>query len=160
MNASRTCNSCAHGFSLIELMVVMLIFMVVAGLGTLCLGRSLGHEETRGAAQTWQAACAWTQLGVLWQGGSGRVTCARGYLAIAHSASRFGGVQAACGSSTSVSSTLARWTLPDGVSVVFSGALASPDGGGSILFRSPGAGFRVAVRPESGLAVRSWVGDE
>lgn len=148
------------GLSIIELLIVMLVLTVLASVGAAYLGRTLQHQETRGAAQAWQAACAWAQLGVVWRGGSGRVSYTGGSLSVAHSAALFGGELGPCGSATWVSGNVPRWTLPDGVSVAFGGALASPDGGGSIFFQSPGVGYRVVVRPVSGLTGRSWVGDQ
>jgi prepilin-type N-terminal cleavage/methylation domain-containing protein len=150
----------ARGFTLVEVVLAVAVLCAVAAAGSLSLAHGLQHQETRGAAQTWQAEVAWTQVGVLWHGGSARAAYAGGGMSIAHSANLFGGSFGAVAPATSTDSNVTRWTRPDGVSLAFSGVLASPDGGGSVFFRSSGLGYRVVVRPETGLTVRSWAGEE
>ena len=144
------------GFTLIELTLVVATLCIVAAIGTTSLARGLQHQEARGAAQAWQAASAWAQVGVLWQGGSGRLSYAGGAISLSHSASLFGGDMGAVAPAAAADSNLARWTRDEGVTVSFSGLLASPDGGGSIFFRHPDGSYRVTVRPETGFTTRSW----
>ena len=96
----------------------------------------------------------------MWRGGQARLVSAGGALSISHDASLFGGDSVATAPPVSVDSNLSRWLRDQGTTVSFSGTLASPDGGGSLFFESPGGSYRVTVRPETGLAVRSWLADE
>ena len=146
----------AAGYSLIELLVVLAILGSVGALGTVSVAHGLRHQEARGAAQVWQAASAWTQVGVLWRGGSGRLTYQGGDLSLSNDASLFGGALGGVAAAAPVDSNLKRWAKNGGISVAFSGALASPDGGGSIFFDSWSGSYKVTVRPETGLTVRSW----
>jgi hypothetical protein len=52
---------------------------------------------------------------------------------------------------------LTRWRDEGGVAVEFSGGLGSPDGGGSVYFDALAGSYRVVVRPESGLTIRTRV---
>ena len=148
------------GYSLIEVLVVVAILGAVGGLGTLSLCHGVRHQEARGAAQVWQAGSAWTQVGVLWRGGSGRLTYRAGDLSLSNDAALFGGALGLMAPVTPTETNLARWAKDGGISVAFSGTLASPDGGGSISFDSWAGACRVTVRPETGLMVRSWAGAE
>jgi prepilin-type N-terminal cleavage/methylation domain-containing protein len=150
----------AAGYSLIEVLVVLAILGLAGGVGSLSLSHGLRHQEARGAAQVWQAASAWTQVGVLWRGGSGRITYSGGDLSLSHAASLFGGDLGMVAPAAPVDTNLTRWAREGGVSVSFSGVLASPDGGGSVFFNSWTGSYRVTVRPETGLMVRSWVAVE
>lgn len=144
------------GYSLIELLVVVAILGLAGTLGAVSLCQGLRHQEARGAAQVWQAASAWTQVGVLWRGGSGRLTYQEGDLSLSNDASLFGGALGGVAPAAPVDTNLQRWAKYGGVSIAFSGTLASPDGGGSIFFDSSRGSYRVTVRPETGLTVRSW----
>jgi prepilin-type N-terminal cleavage/methylation domain-containing protein len=145
------------GYSLVELLVVVAILGSAGLIGSLSLLHGLRHQEARGAAQVWQAGAAWTQVGVLWRGGSGRITYSGGELSLTHDVSLFGGDLGMVAPAAPVDTNLTRWAREGGVSVSFSGVLASPDGGGSVFFDSWTGSYRVTVRPETGLMVRSWV---
>jgi hypothetical protein len=145
------------GFTLVELTLAVATLCIVVTIGSVSLARGLQHQEARGAAQAWQAASAWAQVGVLWQGGSGRLSYSGGAISLSHSASLLGGDMGAVAAAVAADSNSTRWIRDGGVTVSFSGVLASPDGGGSIFFRHPDGSYRVTVRPETGFTTRSWM---
>ena len=59
-----------RGHTLIELAVAVALLGVCTVAGIISLASGVGAQEARGAAQSWQAAAAWAQVGVLWHGGS------------------------------------------------------------------------------------------
>jgi prepilin-type N-terminal cleavage/methylation domain-containing protein len=143
------------GFSLLELMFVLALLGVCAALGALVGARALEAREAKGAAQGWQAAAGWAQVGVLWFGGRTEVDSGDGSLALRNDRVLCGGNLQAALPESSVTSNVPRWLTASGVRVTFGGAQASPDGGGSLFFGTGRAVYRVTVRPESGLTVRS-----
>lgn len=149
----------SNGFSLIELVVVLAVLGMCLAASIATLTSGLSRQGGRGAAQDWQATAAWAQVGVLWHGGD----AAAGYgcegLAASHSYELCGGDLGSTAPSVSVSANVTRWIDVEGVSVSFGGSLASPNGGGSLYFHASQSSYRVIVRPESGLTVRSWVQD-
>jgi prepilin-type N-terminal cleavage/methylation domain-containing protein len=145
------------GFSLVEVLVVMSILAILLAAGAGALGAGLGTQKARGAAQSWQAASAWAQVGVLYQGGATRVSYDGCVLTLSHEFGLCGGDLGSSPPAVGVESNVARWDRGAGVQVSYSGALASPDGGGSLFFAESGAGYRVVVRPVSGMTVRSLV---
>jgi prepilin-type N-terminal cleavage/methylation domain-containing protein len=149
--------SSSGGFSLLEIIFVLGVLGICLALGVAALGDGLSRQEARGAAQDWQAAAAWGQVGVLWQGGSSLVGCGPGYLAVSHEFGLCGGSLGAASLAVPVTTNLARWRDGQSAKVDFGGVLASPDGGGSLYFNASRSACRVVVRPESGLTVRSWV---
>ena len=152
----RLCHiSASGGFSLIELLLVVAVLGVCAAFGAVTLSSGVGGREARGAAQTWQAASAWAQVGVLWQGGSMRASYDSGRLSLHHQFGLSGGSLGRSAPVALVSTNVARWRQGTGATVTFGGRLASPDGGGSLFFHLPRGAYRVVVRPESGLTVRS-----
>ena len=153
----RIHTSGSGGHSLIEVLLVLAVLGICLTIGSLSLARGLRTQEARGAAQTWQAAAAWAQVGVLWHGGAVRLSYVPGSLALSHD---FGLCCGDLGPSTapvSATTNLARWREGAGVAVKFSGALGSPDGGGSLFFDAQEGAYRVTVRPESGLTLRTRV---
>ena len=142
---------------MIELLVVLAILGICMTAGSVSLAYAVRTQQARGAAQNWQAAAGWAQVGVLWHGGSVRLSYAPGSLALSHDFGICGGDLGQSAPTVSVTANLARWRDPEGVAVTFGGALASPDGGGSLHFQASKGSYRVTVRPESGLTVRSWV---
>jgi prepilin-type N-terminal cleavage/methylation domain-containing protein len=145
------------GYSLIELLVVLAVLSLCLLGGSLSLAHGVRIQEARGAAQSWQAAAGWAQLGVLWHGGAVQLECAPGTLAVSHDFRLCGGDLGSSAPPVPVTTNLARWRNGDGVAVTFSGSLASPDGGGSLYFDASTASYRVVVRPESGLTLRTRV---
>ena len=145
------------GYCLVELLVVLGIVGVFAALGGVSLTRTLVRHEARGCAQETQAASAWAQLGVLWWGGTCELSVGGGTTAVGHDRGLCGGRLGTAGESPRITSNISRWTSPFGVALRFVGAFACPDSGGSLFIEAPGGTYKVVVRPESGLTVRSWV---
>ncbi len=143
------------GYTLLELLLALAIIGVCLVAGTVSVTKELGTEEARGAAQTWQAAAAWAQLGVLWHGGSAHLKYQAGEASLVHDFSEFGGTLGLSAAAVPVTTNLSRWKMGSGVSVGFTGVLGSPDGGGSLLFGDGNRFYHLVVRPESGLSVRS-----
>ncbi len=144
------------GYSLIELLFVIAILGICLTVSSISVAAGLRTNEARGAAQIWQTAAAWAQVGVLWQGGSTQVQYEVGDLVVANDLGLSGGDLGQSGPPVPVTTNLARWRDGDGVTVSF-GALGAPDGGGSLYFQAWRGAYRVAVRPESGLTARSRV---
>jgi len=145
------------GYSLIELLLVVAVLGICLVAGSLSLAHGLRTQEARGAAQSWQAAAAWAQIGVLWHGGATEVGYASGVLVLSHDLGLCGSDLGASAPAVPVTSNLARWRDGEGVAVSFTGALASPDGGGSLFFDALRGSYRVVIRPESGLTTRTRV---
>ena len=152
---TQTDRSAVGGYTLIELVMVLAILGICLVAGSVSLVRGLAREESRGAAQSWQAAAAWAQVGALWHGGSVRLAYESGSLSLSHDFGLCGADLGAALPPVPATANLARWRDGIGVAVKFGGALASPDGGGSLLFGAGGGDYRVVVRPESGLTVRT-----
>lgn len=146
-----------NGHSLVETMVVLAVLSVCLTAGIVSLATGIRTLDARGSAQVWQAAAAWAQVGAVWQGGVAGVECAPGSLRVTAEPRLYGGDLGASAPSAPVSANLVRWARGKGVLVRFLGGFASPDGGGSLYFRALSGGYRVVVRPESGLTVRSRV---
>lgn len=145
----------ADAFSLVELVFVVGILAACLAATTPLLNLGLRQQEARGAAQSWQAAATWAQIGVLWHGGSTQSGYAAGSIAVANDLALSGGSLGYSAPAVPVRTNLARWRVGEGVAVSFAGTFASPDGGGSLFFDACGASYRVVVRPESGLTVRT-----
>jgi prepilin-type N-terminal cleavage/methylation domain-containing protein len=147
----------SSGYSLIELLLVVAVLGICLAVGSVSLVDGLSTQEARGAAQSWQAAATWAQIGVLWHGGATEVEYATGLLALAHDPGVCGGDLGPSAPAVPVRANLARWRESEGVKVSFTGAFASPDGGGSLFFDTWRGSYRVVVRPESGLTTRTRV---
>jgi prepilin-type N-terminal cleavage/methylation domain-containing protein len=145
------------GYSLIELLLVVALLGICLMVGSLSLAHGLRNQEARGAAESWQAAAAWAQVGVLWHGGSTEARYASGSLVLSHDLGLCGGDLGPSAPAVPVRTNLSRWRASEGVAVSFTGALASPDGGGSLFFDALQGTYRVVVRPESGLTARTRV---
>lgn len=146
-----------HGYSLIELLLVLAVLGISVVAGSVSLAHGVRTQEARGAAQTWQAAAGWAQVGVLWHGGAAELGYSREALMVSHDLGLCGGDLGSSAPAVPVTTNLARWRDGDGVAVRFGGSLASPDGGGSLYFDALTGSYRVVVRPESGLTLRSRV---
>jgi prepilin-type N-terminal cleavage/methylation domain-containing protein len=144
----------AAGYGLIELLCVLAILSICLVISSLSVAAGLRTNEARGAAQVWQSAAAWAQVGVLWQGGNTRVQYGAGELAVTNDLGLSGGNLGQSGPAVPVTTNLARWRAGDAVAVTY-GVQGAPDGGGSLYFQAWRGAYRVAVRPESGLTARS-----
>jgi len=147
----------SSGYSLIELLIVLAVLAICLVVGPLSLNHGLRAQEARGAAQTWQAAAAWAQVGVLWHGGAVRLSYTPGSLALSQDFGLCGGDLGSSTPPVLATTNLPRWREGAGVAVKFGGALGSPDGGGSLFFGALEGAYRVTVRPESGLTLRTRV---
>jgi prepilin-type N-terminal cleavage/methylation domain-containing protein len=143
------------GFSLLELLFVLAVLGICGAIGVAGVAQALQTREARGAAQDWQAAAAWAQVGVLWHGGDTRLTCRLGTTSLEHDFKLCGGSLGKATPSVAIESNVTRWCTGSLSMVAFGGLLASPDGGGSLYFGAGGLVYRVVVRPTSGLTVRS-----
>jgi hypothetical protein len=141
----------------VELLFVLAMLGLCLVIGAVGVVGALQAREAKGAAQSWQAAAAWAQAGVLWHGGSSRLIYGPDALAVAHTQRLCGGDVGGVGPSVAIETNVPRWRLPGGGSVVtFGGSLGSPDGGGSLYFGDAASlRYRVVVRPESGLTTRA-----
>jgi prepilin-type N-terminal cleavage/methylation domain-containing protein len=147
----------ASGYTIPELLVVLAVLSICLAAGSISLIHGIRNEEARGAAQSWQAAAGWAQLGVLWHGGAVQLGYSPEALVVSHDFRLCGGDLGSSAPPVPVTTNLARWRNGDGIAVTFSGSLASPDGGGSLYFDASTASYRVVVRPESGLTLRTRV---
>jgi len=152
---SRTNVYSSGGFSLIELLLVLTVVGLCLAGGAAALAGGPDGAKARGAAQCWQSAAAWAQIGVLWQGGTGTRVYGHGDCAQSHDRGLCGGDLGGVAPDAPVGTSLPRWAGSQNVTVAFAGDLASPDGGGTLYFGREGASYRVVVRPVSGLTVRT-----
>jgi len=145
-----------HGFTLVELLVVLGVVAICLAGALLSLQSGFAMHTARGAAQCWQAAAAWAQTDVIWRGGSRTIFAGSSDLSIADGKAvnhvTFNQAMPEC----VITANPTAWQLPDQVRVRFTGEFASPDGGGSLYFHAPRGAYRVVVRPVSGLSVRSY----
>lgn len=114
----------------------------------------LRAREAKGAAACWQSAAAWAQVEALCRGSETDLAWQEHDFSV-DSPAGLGGQRVAGLPGASVSTNVSRWRTSAGLTVGFTGELAAPDSGGSLYFASGGAGYRVAVRPESGLTARA-----
>ena len=146
----------AHaGHSLLEVSVVLSLLGLCFALGATFLVRGLSNVEARGAAQTWQAAAAWAQTGSVWLGADSDLLFDSGRAAVGSTAEAGGGDLGGSCPATDVIANVVRWQQGQGVVVRFLGGTAHPNSAGSLYFTASGGAYRVTVRLESGLTIRS-----
>ena len=145
------------GHSLIEMMVVLSLLGVCLVLGGVLLVGGAGTVEARGAAQTWQAAAAWAQTNAVWQGVASDLAFKSGRVEVSAASSMGGGGLGPSAPDVDVVANVVRWQQGDGVVVRFVGGTAYPNSAGSLYFKTAGGDYRVTVRLESGLTVRTRV---
>jgi hypothetical protein len=136
---------------------VLAVLGLCLAAGGFSLSRGLGAVEARGAAQAWQAAGAWAQTGAVWQGSAADLHFESGRLAVMTDAGTSGADLGPAVPAVSAVANVLRWRQGEGVMVRFLAGSAYPDSAGSLYFRAPGADYRVTVRLESGLTVRTRV---
>jgi hypothetical protein len=139
-----------------ELLVVIGLLAICSVVGSVGITGGLQIQRARGAAQVWQTAAAWAQVGVLWQEGSTELRLGRVGLRLDNDLGLCGGSLGQSGPTVPTSSNVSRWAELDGVTVSF-GHLGAPDGGGSVFFQGWRSAYRVVVRPESGVTTRSVI---
>ena len=144
------------GYCLIELMLVLALLGACVAVGAISWCGSLARGEARGLAQSWQAAAALGQVDVMWQGGRSEVLANTEGVGLTHDPGSSGLALAGCAPTSSIYTNIPRWRVPHGAKVVFGGHIASPDSGGSVCFGASAGCYRVTVRPETGLTIRSW----
>lgn len=143
------------GLCLLETVVVLAVLGVCLVIATLSLPAGIRRLEARGAARTWQATGGWAQTKALWQGTSAEVLVSEAGLLVCQSGgSSFYSRDLA--PQVPLSTNVARWRKAQGVNVLFLGGSGAPDSGGSIYFKALRGGYKVVVRPESGLTASSW----
>lgn len=145
-----------YGFTAVELLVVLAVVAICVVVAAACARAGLLMQSARGAAQCWQAAAAWTQVEVMWRGGSRTIVATPTDLRLVASSGDTHSDLGEFPAVSSISANPASWLLSDEVRVRFTGEFAAPAGGGSVYFRSQAGSYRVVVRPVSGLTVRSY----
>jgi hypothetical protein len=143
------------GHSLVEVLAVLSLLGVCFAVGGVLLAHGLTAVQARGAAQGWQAAASWAQTLSMWQGTTSDLQFDSGHLAITASVGANGGDLGASAPPVAAFANIARWQRGEGVLVRFTGGTASPDSAGSLYFKASGEDYRVTVRLESGLTVRT-----
>jgi hypothetical protein len=131
----------------------LLSIFLVLGIGQFSGGYS--RQQARSAAQSTQAALAWAQNSVLWRGGTHQVLVAGTSLTVSGPSGEDGETAGVSAPMSRVSSNVALWSTSEGIRLRFVGPFGSPDGGGSLYFGVDAPDYKVTVRPESGLSVRS-----
>lgn len=134
-------------------MLTLLGIFLVLGIGQLSGGFS--RQQARSAAQSTQAALAWAQNSVLWRGGTHQMLVAGTSLTVSGTSGQRGETAGVSAPMSRVSSNVALWNTVEGICLRFGGPFGSPEGGGSLYFGADTPDYRVTVRPESGLSVRS-----
>lgn len=145
------------GHSLIEMVVVLSLLGVCLASGVVLLGHGLSAVEARGAAQTWQAAAAWAQIGAVRQGVTSDLAFESGRVEVSAEAATSSGDLGTSAPDVDVVANVVRWQQGDGVVVRFLSGTAYPNSAGSLYFKAAGGDYRVIVRLESGLTVRERV---
>jgi hypothetical protein len=141
----------------VELLLTLTLLGACFATGGVLLTRGLATSQARGAAQAWQAAATWAQVGALWHGTGNEVLFESGRIEVASDLGIAGGDLGSAAPPVPAVPNVARWKQAEGVVVSFVGGSAAPNSAGSIYFRAPGGDYRVTVRLESGLTVRSRV---
>ncbi len=139
------------------MLLVLTLLGVCFAAGGVALARGVTVVEARGAAQAWQAAGAWAQVGAVWQGTDTELTLRIRPLGGAAGTGTSGSDLGASAPAVPAIANVVRWRQGQGVVVRFLAASAYPNSAGSLYFRAPGADYRVTVRLESGLTVRTRV---
>jgi prepilin-type N-terminal cleavage/methylation domain-containing protein len=154
---SRTSLRLQSGYSLVETLLVLALLGLSFAIGGIGLAHGLGAVQARGAAASWQAAGAFGQIGAVWQGEACEVRFGPDGLVVAAKPPAVGADLRRSAPIVPVFANIARWRANEEVVVRFLGGSGHPDGAGSLYFRTLGGDYRVTVRLESGLTVRTRV---
>jgi hypothetical protein len=141
------------------MLVALSLLGACFAVGVVLLANGLSAVQARGAAQSWQAAASWAQTVSVWQGATSDVEFDSGRLAVAADVGPSGGDLGVSAPPVAAFPNVVRWKRGEGVQVRFVGGTASPDSAGSVYFQAAGADYRVTVRLESGLTVRTRAED-
>ncbi len=144
-----------QGYCLAELMLVLSLLGIFLTLGMLQFSGGLSRQQARCAAQSSQAALAWAQTSALWRGGTYQVLLEGEDLTVTGLADDGDAASEVSTPACEVSSNVVRWNTSQGIRLRFLDPFGAPDSGGSLYFGSHTPDYRVTVRPESGLSVRS-----
>jgi hypothetical protein len=142
---------------MVELLVVLTLLGLCFAAGGVALSRGLASVEARGAAQAWQAAGTWAQVGAVWQGVATEASFESGRLVVTGAGTSGQGDLGTALAHVPAVANIVRWQRGNGVAVRFLAGSAYPNSAGSLYFRAPSGDFRVTVRLESGLTLRSRV---
>jgi hypothetical protein len=143
------------GHSMVEMLLVLALLGVCFAAGGIALSHGVTAVQARGAAQAWQAAGTWAQVGSVWQGTASEVRFESGRLAVTADTGTSGGDLGASAPAAPAVANVVRWRQGEAVVVRFLAGSAYPNSAGSVYFRAVGGDYRVTLRLESGLTVRS-----
>jgi len=93
----------------------------------------------------------------VWQGTASELRFNSGHLAVAADIGTSGGDLGTAAPAVPAIANVVRWRQGEGVVVRFLAGSAYPNSAGSVYFQAPGGDYRVTVRLESGLTVRTRV---
>jgi Tfp pilus assembly protein FimT len=143
------------GHSLVELLTVLSLLGLCFAVGAVSLSQGLASVEARGAAQDWQSAAAWAQTAAVWQGTAQDLLFDSERLEVSSNTQTESGDLGDAAPSVPTIANVVRWRVDQGVVVRFVAGTASPNASGALYFKAPGDDYRVTVRLESGLTVRT-----
>jgi type II secretory pathway pseudopilin PulG len=144
------------GYCLAELLVTLALMGMCLAIAAVSVCHSLDRQQERGAAQAAQAAAAWAQAHVVWQGGEASVALVGGHLTVGYGSDSDPDDLGLLAPSATVTANVGRWLVAGGVVCHFLAPFGSPDSGGSLRIESDDSCYKITIRPESGLTVRTW----
>jgi hypothetical protein len=144
------------GYCLAEVLVTMSLVGVCLMMAAISLGHGLERQQARGEAQVAQAAVAQAQASAIWTGAEASVSLVGGHVIVGRGPDCSADDLGVLAPAAVVSANVSRWECAGGILCRFLSPFGSPDSGGSIRIETGEASYRVTVRPESGLTVRSW----
>lgn len=142
------------GHTLIELLLALVIVGIGAGIPVVSLTRTITRLEAAASARVWESGAATAQIQAIWGGSPSDLSMYRHGLEVI-SAGACVTATPPVGVSAVPVVNVSRWAREGAVNVRFLPGFGSPDGAGSLYFGSEGAGERVILRLESGLARRT-----
>lgn len=143
-----------HGHTLIELLLALAIVAIGAGIPVVSLTRTITRLEAGASARVWESGAAAAQMQAIWGGSPSDLSIDEHGLELT-SAGACVTAAPPVGVSAVPLVNVSRWEREGAVNVRFLPSFGSPDAAGSLYFGTEGAGERVIVRMESGLARRT-----